>query len=73
MRLLAHTEGIFLDPVYTSKGVAGLIEQIQTGAVGPGDTVVYVHTGGGPLNFAYSRELVQEYGLSLEADHRIPV
>ncbi len=53
LHLLARTEGIFLDPVYTSKGVSGMIDQIRKGVVGPNDTVIYVHTGGLPLNFAY--------------------
>ncbi|NJN82736.1 MAG: hypothetical protein HC802_10975 [Caldilineaceae bacterium] len=38
LHLLARTEGIFLDPVYTSKGVSGLIDQIQKGVVGADDT-----------------------------------
>ena len=67
-KLLARTEGIFLDPVYTSKGVSGLIDQIRKGVVGSSDTVIYVHTGGGPLNFAYAPELVSEFGLRHEDD-----
>ena len=67
-KLLARTEGIFLDPVYTSKGVSGLIDQIRLGRISPKDTVVYVHTGGGPLNFAYASELVSEFGLCHEDD-----
>lgn len=71
IRLLAHTEGIFLDPVYSSKGFGGLIEQIRKGVVSPRDTVIYIHTGGGPLNFAYSRELTEAYHLSLETDNQL--
>ena len=68
LHLLARTEGIFLDPVYTSKGVSGLIDQIQQGVVGPEDTVIYIHTGGLPLNFAYANELAEAFDLSLESD-----
>jgi len=71
LHLLARTEGLFLDPVYTSKGVSGLIDQIRQGTVGPQDTVIYVHTGGLPLNFAYSAELAQAFDLSLESDQRL--
>jgi 1-aminocyclopropane-1-carboxylate deaminase/D-cysteine desulfhydrase-like pyridoxal-dependent ACC family enzyme len=72
-RLMMHTEGIFLDPVYTSKGVSGLIDQIRKGMVGAEDTVIYVHTGGTPLNFAYSPELVQEFNLTQETDQFMTV
>lgn len=68
LHLLARTEGIFLDPVYTSKGVSGLIDQIQKGTVKPTDTVIYIHTGGLPINFAYSKELADAFDLSLESD-----
>ncbi|MBV7335103.1 pyridoxal-phosphate dependent enzyme [Chloroflexi bacterium TSY] len=69
LHLLARTEGIFLDPVYTSKGVSGLIDQIRQGTIGPDDTVIYIHTGGLPINFAYSKELAEAFDLSLSSDH----
>ena len=58
IQLLARTEGILLDPVYTSKAVSGLIDQIRTGVIPTGSTVVYVHTGGTPALFAYAPELI---------------
>lgn len=51
--LLARTEGIFLDPVYSGKGFAGLLARIREGAFGDNDTVVFLHTGGAPALFAY--------------------
>jgi 1-aminocyclopropane-1-carboxylate deaminase/D-cysteine desulfhydrase-like pyridoxal-dependent ACC family enzyme len=49
IRMLARTEGILTDPVYSGKGLAGLIEQLRRGIVhGP---VVFWHTGGGPALF----------------------
>jgi L-cysteate sulfo-lyase len=57
IKLLAQTEGIFLDPVYSGKGLAGLIDLIGKGCFTPGDTVVFIHTGGLPALFAYHREL----------------
>ncbi|MGQ9585387.1 MAG: 1-aminocyclopropane-1-carboxylate deaminase/D-cysteine desulfhydrase [Anaerolineae bacterium] len=59
IRLFARTEGILLDPVYTGKAMAGLIDYIRRGEIGPEKTVVFVHTGGTPALFAYQKELVQ--------------
>jgi 1-aminocyclopropane-1-carboxylate deaminase/D-cysteine desulfhydrase-like pyridoxal-dependent ACC family enzyme len=55
--LLAHQEGIFLDPVYTGKAMAGLIDHIRKGAIDPAGTVVFLHTGGTPALFAYADRL----------------
>jgi len=56
--LVAQTEGIFLDPVYTGKAMAGLIDLIRKGKLTSGDTVVFVHTGGVPDVFSYEKQLV---------------
>jgi len=53
--LVARTEGIVLDPVYTGKGMAGLIDLIRNGRFHREDTVVFVHTGGTPGLFADSQ------------------
>src|SRR5207244_5664626 len=58
IRLLARTEGILLDPVYTAKAMAGLIDDIRRRRVSPADLVVFVHTGGTPAVFAYRDELM---------------
>jgi D-cysteine desulfhydrase family pyridoxal phosphate-dependent enzyme len=52
IRLLAQQEAIFLDPVYTGKAMAGLIDHVRRGIVSPSDTVVFLHTGGVPALFA---------------------
>ena len=57
MRLLARTEAVILDPVYSSKAMAGLIDHIRPGRIGKGETVVFVHTGGTPALFAYAADL----------------
>jgi 1-aminocyclopropane-1-carboxylate deaminase/D-cysteine desulfhydrase-like pyridoxal-dependent ACC family enzyme len=57
IKLLARTEGILLDPVYSAKGMSGLIHHIREGKLGKSDTVVFVHTGGNPALFAYNQEL----------------
>jgi 1-aminocyclopropane-1-carboxylate deaminase/D-cysteine desulfhydrase-like pyridoxal-dependent ACC family enzyme len=60
IKLLARTEAILLDPVYSSKGMSGLIDHIRRGWLGKDDTVVFVHTGGNPALFAYNEALVAE-------------
>ncbi len=50
---LARDEGLLLDPVYTGKAMAGLIDLIEQGRFSKGDTVVFLHTGGMPGLFAY--------------------
>ena len=57
IRLVARTEGILLDPVYTGKAMAGLVGLIRQGEVGAGERVVFWHTGGSPALFAYAGEL----------------
>jgi L-cysteate sulfo-lyase len=51
--LLARTEGIVLDPVYTGKGMAGLIDLVRRGQFTKGQNVVFVHTGGSAGLFGY--------------------
>ncbi|MBI4278679.1 MAG: D-cysteine desulfhydrase family protein [Armatimonadetes bacterium] len=53
IRLVARTEGILLDPVYTGKAMAGLIDLVRKGRFGATQTVVFWHTGGQPALFAY--------------------
>jgi 1-aminocyclopropane-1-carboxylate deaminase/D-cysteine desulfhydrase-like pyridoxal-dependent ACC family enzyme len=44
--LAARTEGLFLDPTYTAKAMAGLIARVRAGAFRDSDTVLFWHTGG---------------------------
>jgi D-cysteine desulfhydrase family pyridoxal phosphate-dependent enzyme len=60
LKLVAKTEGIFLDPVYTAKAMACLIDHIQQGKFGRDETVIFLHTGGTPALFAYQEELVAD-------------
>jgi 1-aminocyclopropane-1-carboxylate deaminase/D-cysteine desulfhydrase-like pyridoxal-dependent ACC family enzyme len=59
MRLLARTDALLLDPVYTSKAMAGLIDHVQRGLLGLDDVVVFVHTGGLPAVFAYADAVLE--------------
>ena len=52
IRLVARTEGIFLDPVFSGKAMAGLIDLIKQGNIGQGETVLFLHTGGWPALLA---------------------
>lgn len=53
--LLARLEGILLDPVYTGKAFAGLLDGIARGAFPDDDPLLFLHTGGSPALFAYQR------------------
>jgi L-cysteate sulfo-lyase len=58
--LLARTEGILVDPVYSGKGLAGLVGDIAQGALTSADRVVFLHTGGLPAIFSYADEILRE-------------
>ncbi|WP_220813706.1 D-cysteine desulfhydrase [Pseudomonas paralcaligenes] len=53
IRLLAGYEGLLLDPVYTGKAFAGLLDGIATGAFPGTGPLLFLHTGGAPALFAY--------------------
>src|SRR5262245_46910159 len=58
MDLLGRTEGILLDPSYTAKAMAGLIDDVRQRRLKSSDVVVFIHTGGTPAVFAYRDELM---------------
>jgi L-cysteate sulfo-lyase len=51
--LLAETEGVLLDPVYSGKAMAGLIDLVRKGTFGKDENIVFIHTGGQAGLFAY--------------------
>ena len=53
VKMLAQYEGILLDPVYSGKGFAGLVDLIRKGHFKKGENVVFVHTGGSISLFGY--------------------
>ncbi len=53
VKLFARLDGVLLDPVYTGKAAAGLIDLVRSGAFGRHDNVVFLHTGGSPALYAY--------------------
>jgi L-cysteate sulfo-lyase len=58
IRIAAEQEGLLLDPVYTGKAMAGLIDLCRNGFFTRGQNVVFVHTGGSAALFAYEADLV---------------
>ena len=56
--LAARNEGLVLEPIYSGKAFAGLIDHIRKGQYTKDQTVVFVHTGGTPALFAYAGEIL---------------
>jgi len=55
--LAAGTEGLILDPVYSGKAMAALIDHVRAGRIGRDERVLFLHTGGTPALFAYADDL----------------
>jgi L-cysteate sulfo-lyase len=58
IRLAAEQEALLLDPVYTGKGMAGLIDLVRQGYFAKDANVVFVHTGGAAALFAYESDFL---------------
>lgn len=59
VQMFAHTEGLLVDPVYTGRAAAGLIDLCRRGVIGRAESVLFWHTGGTPALFAYEAELTR--------------
>jgi 1-aminocyclopropane-1-carboxylate deaminase/D-cysteine desulfhydrase-like pyridoxal-dependent ACC family enzyme len=57
LRMVGRLDGILLDPVYSSKAMAGLIDHARTGRIPVDQNVVFLHTGGTPALFAFADTL----------------
>jgi D-cysteine desulfhydrase len=55
---LARAEGILLDPVYTGKAFAGLLDLVEKGQLGADGPIIFLHTGGLPALFAFEDEII---------------
>ncbi|MBN2445327.1 MAG: D-cysteine desulfhydrase family protein [Phycisphaerae bacterium] len=62
INLLAHTEGIMLDPVYTGKAFAGFLDAVRDGRLGRERPAIFLHTGGVFSDFAWPRLLLGGVG-----------
>lgn len=60
IRMFAQLEGILLDPVYSGKGAAGLIDYCRKGKFKKGERVVFLHTGGSAALFGYVSSFAQD-------------
>jgi L-cysteate sulfo-lyase len=58
IRMLAKLEAILLDPVYSGKGMAGLIDLVRKGHFRKGETIVFLHTGGQIGLTAYAQDFL---------------
>ena len=60
VQLLARSEGILLDPVYTGKVMAGMIDLIRTNFFKKTDNVLFLHTGGSPALYTYEDIILEK-------------
>ena len=60
VQMFAREEGILLDPVYTGKTAAGLIDLVRKEYFKKDETVLFIHTGGSPALYAYMETLLTE-------------
>ena len=58
VQMLARTEAILLDPVYTGKVMAGLIDLSRKGYFARGENVLFLHTGGVPALHAFEAQVL---------------
>jgi D-cysteine desulfhydrase len=58
IELAARKEGLLLDPVYTGRAMAGLIDLARRGVIAKGETLLFWHTGGSQALYAYAGELL---------------
>ncbi len=64
VQMLARSEGLLLDPVYTGKIMAGLIGMAREGAIGAGERVLFLHTGGLPSLHAFEGVVLGDVGVA---------
>ncbi len=63
VRLLARTEGILLDPVYTGKTMAGLMDLVRKGHFRKDENLLFIHTGGTPALYVYDDYILSQEGV----------
>ena len=59
VRMLARLEGILMDPVYTGKAMAGLIDLVRKGYFNKEENILFVHTGGSPALYVYMQDILE--------------
>lgn len=58
VRMLAGLEGILIDPVYTGKAMAGLIDLVRKGIFDKNENILFIHTGGSPALYVYMDDIL---------------
>jgi D-cysteine desulfhydrase len=58
VKMLARLEGVLIDPVYTGKAMAGLIDLVRKGTFNKDENILFVHTGGSPALYVYMEEIL---------------
>ena len=58
-RMLARIEGILIDPVYTGKAMAGLIDLVRKGIFDKKENILFIHTGGSPALYVYMSDILE--------------
>jgi D-cysteine desulfhydrase len=58
VRMLARLEGVLIDPVYTGKAMAGLIDLVRKGSLDQKENILFIHTGGSPALYVYMDEIL---------------
>jgi D-cysteine desulfhydrase family pyridoxal phosphate-dependent enzyme len=66
IKFAARDEALLVDPVYTGRGLAGLISLVERGIIKQGQKVMFVHTGGTPALFAYQTDLMTRIKPAIE-------
>jgi D-cysteine desulfhydrase len=59
VRMLARLEGVLIDPVYTGKAMAGLIDLVRKGTFNKDENILFIHTGGSPALYVYMNEILR--------------
>ena len=58
-RMLARLEGVLIDPVYSGKAMAGLIDLVRKGYFSDEENVLFIHTGGSPALYVYMSDILE--------------
>lgn len=68
MQISAQSEGLLFDPIYTAKGLSGLIHHTRTRRIDVGAPTIFIHTGGLPVMFAYNDDLTSRIDCDSQND-----
>jgi 1-aminocyclopropane-1-carboxylate deaminase/D-cysteine desulfhydrase-like pyridoxal-dependent ACC family enzyme len=64
IRMMAETEGLLFDPIYTGKALAALIRDVREGRYSQDENIVFLYTGGSPNLFTHGQAVLEFLGNS---------